>query len=138
MINALLALLLCQLAGEAITTALNLPLPGPVIGMVFLLAAWEPRTQQKWVRYLRDFDTLFYVIGLFMMTTVLVHRVHPVDYDPQLISIDRSIGGIAVLKWMNHLCLLLRMVSIRWLKTCSQWAKILFQMILILIIMKLK
>lgn len=37
MINALLALLLCQLAGEAITTALNLPLPGPVIGMVFLL-----------------------------------------------------------------------------------------------------
>jgi len=73
------------------------------IGMVFLLAAWEPRTTQKWVRYLRDFDALFYIIGLFMMTTLLVHRVHPIDYDPQLISIDRSIGGIAILKWMESI-----------------------------------
>ena len=37
MINALLALLLCQLLGEAFTTAFGLPLPGPVIGMVLML-----------------------------------------------------------------------------------------------------
>ena len=31
-------LLLCQLAGEALAEAGNLPIPGPVIGMVFLFA----------------------------------------------------------------------------------------------------
>jgi putative effector of murein hydrolase LrgA (UPF0299 family) len=38
MIPALLTLFLCQLAGETAARALHLPLPGPVIGMVLLLA----------------------------------------------------------------------------------------------------
>jgi holin-like protein len=37
MIFSLGLLLLCQLMGEALTHGLNLPLPGPVIGMVLLL-----------------------------------------------------------------------------------------------------
>ncbi len=73
------------------------------VGMVFLLAIWESRSSRKWLEYLRDFDALFYIVALFMMTTVLVHRVHPIDYDPQLISIDRAIGGIALLKWMESI-----------------------------------
>ena len=36
MLQALTAILLCQLAGEAISAASGLPLPGPVIGMVIL------------------------------------------------------------------------------------------------------
>lgn len=40
MIPALLILLLAQLAGEAAARALALPLPGPVLGMLFLLAAF--------------------------------------------------------------------------------------------------
>ena len=36
MIPALLALLVCQLAGELLVTLLGLPLPGPVAGMVLL------------------------------------------------------------------------------------------------------
>lgn len=39
MLPALVLLLLCQLAGEAGTRALALPLPGPVLGMVLLVLA---------------------------------------------------------------------------------------------------
>ncbi len=38
MLQALTAILLCQLAGETISAASGLPLPGPVIGMVILFA----------------------------------------------------------------------------------------------------
>jgi holin-like protein len=38
MLPALAALLLCQLAGEAMVRALDLPVPGPVVGMVLLFA----------------------------------------------------------------------------------------------------
>ena len=38
MLPALTAILLCQLAGETISAASGLPLPGPVIGMVILFA----------------------------------------------------------------------------------------------------
>lgn len=39
MIGGLAALLLCQLAGEAVARAFHLPIPGPVLGMGLLLAA---------------------------------------------------------------------------------------------------
>lgn len=39
MIPALAIILCFQLAGEATTKALNLPLPGPVVGLVMLVAA---------------------------------------------------------------------------------------------------
>ncbi|MBN2631752.1 MAG: CidA/LrgA family protein [Rhodobacteraceae bacterium] len=38
MLHALTALLLCQLVGEAATRSLSLPLPGPVLGLVLMLA----------------------------------------------------------------------------------------------------
>ncbi|MBB4002181.1 MAG: CidA/LrgA family protein [Aurantimonas endophytica] len=38
MLQALTAIFACQLAGEAITVALGLPLPGPVIGMALLFS----------------------------------------------------------------------------------------------------
>lgn len=37
MLNAVTAILLCQLLGEATARALMLPLPGPVLGMVLML-----------------------------------------------------------------------------------------------------
>ncbi|EEW26253.1 CidA/LrgA family protein [Rhodobacter ferrooxidans] len=48
MIAALLAVLLCQLAGETASRALALPLPGPVLGMLLMLAAFAalPRLAQ--------------------------------------------------------------------------------------------
>ncbi|MEF2552472.1 CidA/LrgA family protein [Aurantimonas sp. A2-1-M11] len=39
MLQALTAIFLCQLIGEAITVATGLPLPGPVIGMALLFVA---------------------------------------------------------------------------------------------------
>ena len=39
MINALLVLLSFQLAGEIITRTLQMPVPGPVLGMLLLFAA---------------------------------------------------------------------------------------------------
>lgn len=41
MVPALLTLLGFQLAGEVISQALDLPLPGPVVGLVLLLAAFR-------------------------------------------------------------------------------------------------
>jgi holin-like protein len=45
MILAILSLLGCQLLGEVISRALGLPVPGPVLGMVFLAALliWRGR-----------------------------------------------------------------------------------------------
>jgi putative effector of murein hydrolase LrgA (UPF0299 family) len=38
MLRALAVLLVCQLAGEIVTRSLGLPLPGPVLGLVILVA----------------------------------------------------------------------------------------------------
>jgi hypothetical protein len=38
MLKLITILLLCQLAGEVLSEAANVPIPGPVIGMVFLFA----------------------------------------------------------------------------------------------------
>lgn len=38
MLHALILILICQLLGEMAARALGLPLPGPVLGMVLLLA----------------------------------------------------------------------------------------------------
>lgn len=43
MIRGLLAILLCQLVGEVIVRTLDLPLPGPVLGMVLMLIALRVR-----------------------------------------------------------------------------------------------
>lgn len=45
MLTALTGLVLCQFAGEVIARGLGLPLPGPVVGMVLLLALliWRER-----------------------------------------------------------------------------------------------
>lgn len=41
MIHALLAILACQLIGEAASHALALPLPGPVLGMILMIFALQ-------------------------------------------------------------------------------------------------
>lgn len=38
MLNYFTLILVCQLAGELATQALNMPVPGPVLGMVFLFS----------------------------------------------------------------------------------------------------
>ena len=43
MLAGLFLLLLCQLAGETIVRGLSLPIPGPVIGIVLLVAGLAVR-----------------------------------------------------------------------------------------------
>lgn len=43
MLDALLIILLCQLAGETLTQLLALPIPGPVCGMVLLFTLFAVR-----------------------------------------------------------------------------------------------
>ena len=47
MLNAILILLGCQLAGEIIARGLSLPVPGPVIGMALLFAGLQLRTRLR-------------------------------------------------------------------------------------------
>ncbi|HET6562975.1 MAG TPA: CidA/LrgA family protein [Marmoricola sp.] len=47
MITGLLALLTCQLVGELLVRLLDVPVPGPVAGMVVLLVALQLREPRK-------------------------------------------------------------------------------------------
>lgn len=46
MLNALTLLVLCQFVGEIVARALDLPLPGPVLGLLLLLAGLILRERQ--------------------------------------------------------------------------------------------
>jgi holin-like protein len=47
MLIGLIVLLLCQLAGELVVRTFDLPLPGPVLGMVVLLVVLRVRRPRK-------------------------------------------------------------------------------------------
>lgn len=68
---------------------------------IALLTAVMVGAESRPARLLRDFDMPLYLTAIFFMVCQLVHRVHPTDYDAQLIAIDRSIGGIALLRAMG-------------------------------------
>ena len=70
MIRGLLVLLTCQLAGGALVALLDLPVPGPVVGMVLLLGLlhrWRPGPEAGVVRVadglLRHLQLLFVPAG---------------------------------------------------------------------------
>jgi len=94
-------------------SGIHLAVAASCVGM----ARWRPR--HRALAFLHDWDVVVYVPVLFFMTCVLVHRVHPVDYDDWLIRIDTRIGGIAVLKWMEG-------IERPWLTTFSKTVWIFF------------
>jgi holin-like protein len=70
MLDGLLILLLFQLLGEVLVTWLDLPLPGPVAGMLLLLAAllarqlWAERVAPAATLLIRHLTLLFFPIGV--------------------------------------------------------------------------
>ncbi|RJF84237.1 CidA/LrgA family protein [Azospirillum cavernae] len=74
MLGTLTILLLCQLAGELIARLLHLPIPGPVLGMLFLFAGLllrggVPRAIQDTAGgILRHLSLLFIPAGVGVMT----------------------------------------------------------------------
>ena len=68
LLPGLLDILLCWAAGEVLSTALDLPLPGPVIGLVLLLALLsvqqEPRSAAVGDGLLRLLPLMFVPAGV--------------------------------------------------------------------------
>lgn len=58
MINGLLWLLGCQLVGELVSRSLDLPVPGPVLGMVLLFGLLQWRRPPATANVLRASDAL--------------------------------------------------------------------------------
>lgn len=73
MIEALALLLVFQLVGETLAYAFTLPIPGPVIGMAFLLATlalrptWLPRVKPVATTLLSHLSLLFVPAGVGVM-----------------------------------------------------------------------
>ncbi|RFO96053.1 CidA/LrgA family protein [Rhodoferax lacus] len=70
-------LLLMQSLGEVISRSLHLPLPGPVVGMLLLLAALQFPLVSESVRPVADFllqhlSLLFVPVGVGVMTHVAI------------------------------------------------------------------
>ena len=67
MIGGLTWLLVCQLAGEIIVRVLDLPVPGPVVGMVALFALLQLRRPREDAGVLRAADALLRHLQLFFV-----------------------------------------------------------------------
>lgn len=85
MLIGLLALLLCQLAGEALVRVTGAPLPGPVAGMLLLLAVLALRRPDESAPVLRAADgllthlqLLFVPVGVGIITAAAIFRDAPV------------------------------------------------------------
>jgi holin-like protein len=73
LLRGLALLLLLQAAGESLTHAFDLPLPGPVIGLVLLLAALRLELVRQWVvdaaeGLLAHLSLLFVPVGVGVIT----------------------------------------------------------------------
>ncbi len=105
MLNALTALICCQFAGEVIARAASLPLPGPVIGLLLLLAYLIARDRAPdreltatsgWL--LRHFGLLFVPAGVGVITQL---DVLGDNWLPLLIAIPVStLLGLLTTGWV--------------------------------------
>lgn len=85
MLIGLLALLLCQLAGETLVRLTGAPLPGPVAGMLILLALLALRRPDEKSPVLQAADgllthlqLLFVPVGVGIITSAAIFRDAPV------------------------------------------------------------
>ncbi len=99
MLSALTQLLLFQLAGEVIARGLNLPVPGPVLGMLFLFLTLLLRggpgheLQTTSQNLLQHLSLLFVPAGTGIM--VHLHRVSD-EWLPLLLSLVISTAATLV------------------------------------------
>lgn len=75
MIEAGILLLLCQLAGESIVRAIDIPVPGPVLGAVFMLVflAIRRRVPETLDRTSRDLLANFSLLFIPAGVGIIVH-----------------------------------------------------------------
>ena len=99
MLSALTQLLVFQLAGEVVARGLNLPVPGPVLGMLFLFIALALRggpgheLQATGSTLLQHLSLLFVPAGVGIM--VHFHRVAD-EWLPLLLSLVISTAATLI------------------------------------------
>lgn len=105
MLNALTLLILCQFAGEVVARTLDLPLPGPVIGLLLLLTGLAIRRRPPpqdlrgtagWL--LTHFGLLFVPAGVGIITQLDTLKA---AWLPLLIAVPVSTFiGLVVTGWV--------------------------------------
>jgi holin-like protein len=96
MLAALTLLLTCQLAGESLARLLQLPIPGPVIGMILLLALLILRKQVLAVVE-QTADTLLANLILMYVPACVGLMAHLKTLEAEWLPITAAIGGSTVL-----------------------------------------
>ena len=109
MLSALTQLLVFQLAGEVVARGLNLPVPGPVLGMLFLFLALALRggpgheLQTTSQNLLQHLSLLFVPAGTGIM--IHLHRVAD-EWLPLLLSLLIStVATLVVTALVMKLCM---------------------------------
>ena len=108
MISALSALLVFQLAGEVLARSLNLPIPGPVIGMLMLFVALVLRggpgeeLQTTSQTLLQHLSLLFVPAGTGIM--IHLHRVADEWMALTLSLLISTLVTLVVTAWVMQLC----------------------------------
>ena len=99
MVRGLLILLLCQLVGEFVVTALGAPVPGPVVGMVILFIALRIRRPTSKSSVVKASDGLLDHLQLLFIPA----GAGVVAYLPLLGSAWLPIVGGLVVAWLAAL-----------------------------------
>lgn len=95
MINGILWVLGCQLAGEVLVRSLGLSIPGPVVGMVLLFGVLSLRRPGPESGTLRFSDGLLMHLQLFFVPVSVGIMVHASEISRQWLPI----GGGLVISW---------------------------------------
>ena len=99
MVRGLLVLLVCQLVGEFLVTALGVPVPGAVVGMVILLLALRVRRPSSKSSVVQTADSLLNHLQLLFIPA----GAGVVAYLPLITDAWLPILGGLVLGWLAAL-----------------------------------
>ncbi|MES2718479.1 MAG: CidA/LrgA family protein [Pseudomonadota bacterium] len=108
LLQGLAILLLCQSAGEAAARLLHLPLPGPVLGLLVLVAGLQWRRLRAPAgaaadALLQHLSLLFVPVGVGVMTHLALISQHGLRMAAALLL--STWVGLAVTAWVLHLLL---------------------------------
>ena len=107
-LRGLALLLLCQSAGEAAARGLGLPLPGPVLGMLLMLALLTLPAVREPVAaaaegLLQHLSLLFVPVGVGVVTHLAVVAQYGLRIG--LVLLVSTLAGLAVTAWVLQACL---------------------------------
>ena len=96
MITGFIVLLLCQLIGDFTVRALDVPIPGPVVGMVLLLVALQIRRPGRETGVVRAADGLLRHLQLLFIPA----GVGIIQYLPILAEAWLPVAAGLVISWL--------------------------------------